>query len=99
MNPASWKEMVDRTRELELALGSREKKIEANESETVILQRRAIHWAMNIEKGTNIQGSHLSMLRPCPEGAFSPYQQAEIIGRVLACDVVAGAVINMSDLE
>ena len=99
MNPASWKEMVDRTRELELALGSREKKIEANESDTVILQRRAIRWAINMEKGTNIQESHLSMLRPCPEGALSPYQQAEVIGRALACDVVAGAVIKHSDLE
>ena len=31
MNPASWKEMVDGTRELELALGNPIKKVENNE--------------------------------------------------------------------
>ena len=42
MDYQTWKDMVDRTRELEIALGSQIKKVEDNEKETVILQRRAI---------------------------------------------------------
>ena len=41
MNPETWKTMIQNTRELELSLGE-EEKIENNESETVVLQRRAL---------------------------------------------------------
>ncbi len=46
--------MVDRTRNLELALGDGIKKVEDNESETVVLQRRSIRVIKNVEKGTTI---------------------------------------------
>jgi len=42
MNPSTWKEMVERTRELEFALGNSVKKVEDNEKETYILQRRCL---------------------------------------------------------
>ena len=42
MNPQSWRDMVDRTRELELSLGKSIKQVEENERETVIVQRRSI---------------------------------------------------------
>ena len=42
MNPDTWKEMVLRARELELSLGNAVKKVEKNETETVIIQRRSI---------------------------------------------------------
>ena len=42
MNPSSWQEMVERTRELEYSLGDGEKKVEFNEIETAIVQRRAL---------------------------------------------------------
>src|SRR5205823_7586903 len=40
MDRRTWREMVDRTRELELALGNGIKRIEDNEQQTVVLQRR-----------------------------------------------------------
>src|SRR5439155_16097859 len=40
MTPQSWCEMVERTRELESALGSPRKKVEQNERETVVVHRR-----------------------------------------------------------
>ena len=40
MNPVAWKEMIERSRELENALGDGFKKIEDNEKETTIIQRR-----------------------------------------------------------
>ena len=41
MNPSSWKEMVDRSRELESSLGDGNKKVERNELETVVLQKKS----------------------------------------------------------
>ena len=40
MNPKTWKTMVEKTRELELALGDGLKRIEKNELTTVVIQRR-----------------------------------------------------------
>ena len=42
MNPQSWREMVERTRELENALGSTQKFVADNEQETVVVQRRCL---------------------------------------------------------
>ena len=42
MNPENWKLMVESTRELESSLGIYDKKVEENEKDTVIVQRRSI---------------------------------------------------------
>lgn len=42
MTPQSWRDMVDRTRELERALGNPDKQVGENELETVIVQRRCV---------------------------------------------------------
>ena len=53
MDPKSWKEMVDRTRELEASLGDGNKKVEQNEIETFQLQRRSVRLKTN-DGATNI---------------------------------------------
>src|SRR5713226_991119 len=52
MDPAGWREMVDRTRELEYALGSTIKFVAENERETVVVQRRCVRAACDLEAGT-----------------------------------------------
>src|SRR5215211_1327022 len=42
MDPAGWREMVDRTRDLERSLGDGIKRVEPNERETVVIQRRCL---------------------------------------------------------
>ena len=42
MNPKTWREMVEVVRELERALGNGIKKVEENEKNTVIIQRRSL---------------------------------------------------------
>ena len=69
MNPVSWKMMVDSSRRLELALGSPIKKVEDNESETVVLQRRSIRFNNDIKSGHIITKEDISYLRPCPTDA------------------------------
>ena len=64
MSPKDWREMVDRTRELELSLGEEVKKVEDNELETIIIQRRGIRSNKLIKKGDIINQDDLSYLRP-----------------------------------
>ena len=40
MNPESWREMVERSEELSLALGNGQKVIEKNEENSFVVQRR-----------------------------------------------------------
>lgn len=99
MDPHSWREMVDRTRELEYALGNGIKRVEENESQTVILQRRAIRMVSGLVKGTVIQKEHLEVLRPCPVDALPPYMMDNVIGRTLRRDVRHGEHLKWTDLE
>lgn len=82
MNPTSWKEMVERTRELEDALGNGKKIIEYNEQETLIVQRRAIKARRNISKGIMIKKDDIIFLRPCPKDGIPPYRVGEVIGKI-----------------
>jgi len=51
MTPPTWRDMVDRTRELECALGSANKFVTDNEQHTVIVQRRCLRTARDIYTG------------------------------------------------
>ena len=98
MNPLTWREMIDRSRELENALGSCLKKVEENEKETVVLQRRAIRVKTNLLKGNIILKKDLEVLRPCPEDAVSPNQISKIVGKQLKNNISKGDYIKWSDL-
>jgi N-acetylneuraminate synthase len=95
----SWKDMVDRTRELELALGSNMKKVEDNEKETVVLQRRAIRAKRNLLKGEVITQDVVEVLRPCPEDALPPYNIERVVNKTLIRDVVAGDCITWTSIK
>ena len=81
INPTSWKLMVDNSRTLEKALGDGIKKIESNEKNSAIVQRRAIWSLKDIKKGQIINKSMLACLRPCPNGAITPFDYNKIIGK------------------
>ena len=98
MDPVSWRDMVDRTRELELALGGGIKRVEDNESETVVVQRRALRAVSDLKAGHVICYDDFTPLRPCPRGAVSPAQHEEIIGEVLGCDMSAGSHLELRHL-
>lgn len=99
MDPGSWRQMVDRTRELENSLGEGEKRVEMNEKETCVLQRRSIRFITALPKGAILDRGALSVLRPCPEGAIPPYRIAELLARKLTRSVEAGDVVQWTDLE
>ena len=95
----SWKEMVDRTRELEFSLGSNLKKVEENEKETVILQRRAIRAKRKLFKGEVISQDMLEVLRPCPKDGIPPYNIEEVLNKTLNIDVLAGDCIKWASIK
>ena len=92
--------MVERTRELENSLGSGLKRVEANEMETVVIQRRAIRASRLIHAGSPIQRSDLQILRPCPADTLPLSELAgKIIGKTLSKDGASGDPLRWSDFE
>ncbi|MFJ9463540.1 N-acetylneuraminate synthase family protein [Viridibacillus arvi] len=83
MNPKTWLEMVERSRELENALGNGVKVIEENELDTVVVQRRGIYLKENIEAGMTIEEKHIEFLRPAPEGIYLPFEVKQVIGSTM----------------
>ncbi len=99
MDPKSWREMVERTRELELSLGNGVKEIELNELKTSVLQRRSIRIKRDIKQGEIIKKDDLIMLRPCPEDSIAPFEVEKIIGLKLKSDLDSGTAIKWKDLK
>lgn len=99
MDPTSWREMVDRTRELELAMGAGVKRVEANEVETVVLQRRSLRAVKPLGAGDVINAGDLIPLRPCPRGAIEPFELPDVIGRSVRRGIEKGACLYANDLE
>lgn len=98
MSPQAWKDMVDATRELELALGNGIKRVEENEKQTAVLQRRAIRLEQDLPAGTVLTRSHVTVLRPCPADAISPMDLAKVPGKKLTRDIKAGDYLRWNDL-
>lgn len=99
MNPISWKKMVQETRVLEASLGDGDKKIEPNEKESSILQRRSIRVNRKLSKGTIISEKYLTYLRPCPKNGLSPFEKNKILGKKLIRNLVKEDIINCKNTK
>ena len=99
MDPRTWRDMVDRTRELENALGTGIKKVEDNERETVVLQRRSLRLARDLAAGQPLERAQIEPLRPCPPDAITPDKLPLVLGRRLRRPKQAGDYLAWSDLE
>ena len=91
--------MVLRTRELENALGDGIKKIEKNELETSIVQRRSICASKDLEVGQILTQNNLKVLRPCPSDGIPPYEIEKLINRELKNNLKEGQHISWKDLR
>lgn len=99
LNPATWRDMVDRTRELEAALGDGVKRLESNELQSAVVQRRALRFVRAMNIGERIGASDLEPLRPCPAGSLEPWEAARAIGRNLRRSVARGEAVTRDLLE
>lgn len=99
MTPTTWREMVERSRELEAALGDGVKRVEQNECQTAVLQQRCLRFTRDVPAGTILAASDLEALRPAPAGAMRPYEITEAIGRRLTVARGQGEALLYNDLE
>jgi sialic acid synthase SpsE len=82
---------------LDVLIGDGQKRVEANELATVVVQRRAIRAKNSLSIGQIIKRTDLTMLRPCPEDALAPWEMDSILGRSLMRDIQKGDVILRHD--
>ena len=98
MNPKTWKDMIQASRELERSLGNKIKKIEFNEIDTAIVQRRSIHSKNFLKKNHIIKKRDLIYLRPCPKNSLEPYQYQKLIGKKTKREIKKNSIIRLKDL-
>lgn len=99
MDPSSWREMVDRSRELESALGSTYKQIEPNEIDSAIVQRRAVRVRKELVPGQVINREDLIVVRPATPGAVPPHEVEMLIGRKVRRLLEVDQPIRWTDIE
>ncbi|HEY7824567.1 MAG TPA: N-acetylneuraminate synthase family protein [Acidimicrobiia bacterium] len=99
LDPITWRAMVDDVRMLEAALGDGTKKIEDNEQQTVVLQRRCVRAARALQEGDVLERTDLEVLRPAPREAIPAHEVSTVVGSRLARNLVAGEALSWSDLQ
>lgn len=90
MNPHTWREMVDRSYELLSALGDGVKRVEPNEIQSQIVQRRCLRVKKTLKKGHFLQEKDFMYLRPISENGVHPYEKNLFIGKKLKVDIHEG---------
>jgi sialic acid synthase SpsE len=98
LDPDSWWNMVCRTRELERALGSANKRVAENESHTVIVQQRCLRAARDIKAGEVFTRDMVEVLRPAPENAIRPYEIDDVLGLESIVEIPFGEALLWSML-
>jgi sialic acid synthase SpsE len=98
MTPESWSEMVRRTRELESALGDGVKRVEDNERDARIVQRRCLRLARDLSAGATLTAADLECLRPAEPGSLGPDRVQRAVGSSLTRAMVRGEALRAEDL-
>ena len=99
MSPGAWREMVDRTREMESALGGAVKEVADNERDTYIVQRRCVRAVRDLPAGTVLTRNALAMLRPAPVGTIRPYEIERVVGRTTRVQISSGDALRWEMLD
>lgn len=90
MNPQTWRDMVDRSYELLAALGDGVKRVEPNEVQSQIVQRRCLRASEKLSQGHVLVEDDFIALRPISEDGYQPFEKKDLIGKVLQEDIGAG---------
>jgi sialic acid synthase SpsE len=96
MTMQEFKNMVDRVRQLEMAMGSTTKFVVEEELETVIVQRRGLYAAKNIPSGKVVEISDLVELRPAL--GILPKYKKQLIGKIFNKSIEAGEPIYWENI-
>ena len=99
LDPITWKKMVEETRILERCLGNGHKRVEPNEVEARIVQRRALRFTRDIQAGATVSSDDVIALRPYPTDGIDPFDIDDVVGRKLVQEVSRDQLIRKSDFE
>jgi sialic acid synthase SpsE len=99
MNPQTWREMVERANELYLSLGDGIKRIEANEKDTIQVQRRSLRFVRDVSEGEIIRAIDLFPLRPIPSDGIPPYSIKDLIGKKMKVSAKEGDYVKWEDID
>ena len=93
----SFKKLVKKVRDLEVMLGNGIKKVEFNERETIIVQRRSLYAKENIIIGQKITKKHIIPLRPFLKDGFGADAIKEIVGKKSRINIANGNILKKKD--
>jgi pseudaminic acid synthase len=96
MHPDEFAAMIQKTRDLEKALGSARKEVVEEEAETYIVQRRGLAVAKDLPAGHVLTLEDIDVLRPAL-GIYPKFKDA-VVGKQLAHAFKAGEPIRWEDL-
>lgn len=99
MDPQTWKKMLSESLLMWQSLGDGVKRVEENETGTVVVQRRSIKSHQNLPVGHVLKESDLVALRPCSKIGLAPFHINKLIGKMLKKPTRAGFEIQLDDLE
>lgn len=99
VTPDMWREMVDRANEVYLSLGDGVKKIESNENESAIIQRRGLRYVKDMGRGYVLRKEDLIPLRPIMADGIPPYEIGKLLGRKLKKAVKSDESAKWEDME
>lgn len=98
LDPVLFEKMVNDVRSIEKALGDGIKRVERNEIDTKVVQRRSLHASRSIEPGELLTAENTVMLRPAPDGCIEPFDFDNIEGSPVNRLITEGETIFHEDL-
>ena len=99
MNPKTWRSMVRDANEVYISLGDGVKKIEDNELESSIIQRRALRFTSDFNLNHTLREGDLFPLRPQNRDGILPYEIENLIGKKLNKNVYKDDYIKWEDIK
>jgi sialic acid synthase SpsE len=97
MKPFEWREMVNEVMETYKILGDGNKKVEENEEEERIIQRRTWYAVKDIKAGAGIDSKDIALKRPALQTGLSA--SYILVGDLALRDISAGEVITSGDIQ
>jgi sialic acid synthase SpsE len=99
MNPSTWRVMVDRSNECYMSLGDGIKRIEDNERDASVVQRRSLRAAADLQAGKMLSEGDLEALRPAPPDGIAPYDLNKVLNRRLQTSLKKGEHITSKHIQ
>ena len=99
ITPSEWHEMVNESNHLWQALGDGVKRVEDNEKQTVVVQRRALYTVRDLSAGDSLCESDIFPLRPCKGGGVLPYDAKKIVGKKIKKNIKKDTCLTWEDFN